>query len=59
MALMEGMMAQPVWLILWVSWLGIVNFVALAFWEQREARFVFFAMCANMLMMATFSCFCY
>ena len=51
-AFMIDLFAQPLWLIIWVMWLGIVNFAALAFLEHRFARIAFGLFFAAMVSMA-------
>lgn len=40
MALFAEILQEPWWLIAWVAWIGFVNVAAVAFWSEREARWV-------------------
>ncbi|RMF17272.1 MAG: hypothetical protein D6761_04655 [Candidatus Dadabacteria bacterium] len=51
-AFLVDMFAQPAWLIIWVCWLGVVNFAALAFWKARFPRVAFALFFAAMVAMA-------
>lgn len=44
MALVEDIMAQPLWLQVWVGWMALVNMAALLFLRRIEARWVAAAM---------------
>lgn len=44
MGLIEDIMAQQLWLQVWVGWMGFVNLSAIIFIRRIEARWVFVAM---------------
>jgi len=44
MELIGQILQEPWWLLLWLGWLGLVNVASIAFWSEREARWVFGAL---------------
>lgn len=53
MVFMDGLMASPTWVQVWVGWLGAVNLAALFFLRDRRARWVLIAFaCAALAMPA-------
>lgn len=52
------LMQQPVWILLWVLYLMIINMVSVAFWQYSLAKTIFFTfMISAMLMMGLYSRF--
>ncbi len=53
MVFMDGFLASPTWVQVWVGWLMAVNLAALFFLRDRRARWALFAFaCAATAMMA-------
>ena len=48
---MSQIMQQPLWLQLWVTWMGLVNLASLAFLRRREARVVLGAFAGAFILM--------
>lgn len=49
---------QPLWIVLWVSLLMLVNFASVAFWSEATARLILITfMISSMLMMGLYSRF--
>lgn len=45
------LLGQPLWVQLWVAWMGIINMAAIAFWPRREALTVLIVFAANVAFM--------
>jgi len=52
MGLIGEILQEPLWLVIWVGWLGLVNMASVAFWREIEARWVFAAFVAAFVLMA-------
>lgn len=48
----EGLMAEPVWLKIWVGWMILINSLSILFVKNIEARWVLAAWVANGIFMA-------
>ncbi len=47
------LLQQPLWVQVWVAWLGLVNFASVAFLQRKEGRVVLVAVfVANMICMS-------
>ena len=53
LGLINEILAQPLWLQLWMAWMGLVNFAALFFLQEKVARWVLIAMVVNVTLMST------
>ncbi len=53
MGLISEMLKLPLWLQVWIFWMGVVNMASLFFWKQREARWIFTGFAAAFLVMNT------
>ena len=51
LALFEGLLAQPLWLQIWVLWLVVVNSASLAFLGHKAGRIVLGAWLVNIVLM--------
>lgn len=52
------LLRQPLWVVLWVMLLMLVNMASLAFWSEQLARLIFITfMISSVLMMALYSRF--
>jgi hypothetical protein len=51
MELISEILQEPWWLLLWMGWMGFVNIAAVAFWSEREARWVLAAFVAAFVAM--------
>jgi len=49
--LMQDIFAQPTWLVVWVSWLMLVNTASLVFLKHKPARWILLAWIGNSLTM--------
>lgn len=47
MGLMGELLAQPLWLLAWINWMGVVNLASLAFLRRTEARWTIAAFAAS------------
>lgn len=45
------LLQQPLWVQIWVAWMGAVNLASLAFWSRPEARKVFAAFLGAFVLM--------
>ena len=53
MGLMESIAQQPVWLQVWMGWMGFINLAAILFvWKTREARWALAAFLASAMTMS-------
>lgn len=46
------LLQQPLWVQVWVAWLGLVNFASVAFLQRKEGRVVLAVFAANMICMS-------
>lgn len=46
------LLQQPLWVQVWVAWLGLVNFASVAFLQRKEGRVVLAVFVANMICMS-------
>lgn len=51
-ALIERILQEPTWLVVWVGWLVVVNTASVAFLRRREARWVLAAWGVNVVLMS-------
>ena len=48
---LSRILAEPLWLVIWVGWLGSVNLASLLFLRHVEARWVLAAFACNLVFM--------
>ncbi len=51
MGLITEILQEPWWLLFWITWLGFVNVASIAFWSEREARWVLAAFAGALITM--------
>ncbi len=53
MVLLENILQEPLWFLVWCAWLGVVNMAAVLFLRHKPARWVLAALICNLVFMST------